>query len=93
MRFQQDYGRREVRSRELPDLLTVEDLERILGMDAKTICNYVQRGLIPYVRIESNVRFLKRQIVVWIENRIIDRHPLPPVRDPITGLVPLLTIK
>ena len=93
MRYQQDYGSREVRSRELPDLLTVEDLEGILRMDAKTIYNYVQGGLIPYVRIESNVRFLKRQIVAWIENQILDRHPLPPVPDPITGLVPLLTIK
>lgn len=35
----------------------------------------------------------KRQIVVWMENRIRDRHRLPPVPDPITGFDPLLTIK
>lgn len=74
-------------------MLTVGDLEGILRMDAKTIRSYVQRGLNPYVRIESNVCFLKKHIVDWIQNRKPARHPHPPVPDPITGLVPLLTIK
>jgi hypothetical protein len=47
MRYQQDYGRLEIRSPEFPDLLTVKDLEGILRIDAKTIYRYVQRGLIP----------------------------------------------
>jgi Helix-turn-helix domain len=54
---------------ELPEVLTVRDLEALLKIDIKTIYGYVQRGLIPYVRIQSNLRFLKSQIVVWIENQ------------------------
>jgi hypothetical protein len=41
---------------------TVRDLEAILKIDAKTIYGYMQRGLIPHVRIQSNVRFLRSQI-------------------------------
>jgi len=41
----------------LPDMLTAKDLEAVLQIDRKTIYAYVQRGPIPYVRIESNVRF------------------------------------
>jgi len=33
----------------------------------KTIYGYVHRGLIPYVKIQSNVRFLKQEILSWIE--------------------------
>jgi hypothetical protein len=28
-----------------------------------------QRGLIPHVRIESNVRFSKHQVMRWLEER------------------------
>jgi excisionase family DNA binding protein len=42
----------------------------MLKIDTKTIYNYVQRGVIPYLRIQSNVRFPKHQIREWIENRI-----------------------
>ena len=41
------------------DMLTAKELEAILKIDVKTIYSYVQRGLIPYVRIQSNVRFSK----------------------------------
>src|SRR5712691_9452860 len=44
----------------LPDMLTAKDLEAVLQIDRKTIYAYVQRGRIPYVRIESNVRFSTR---------------------------------
>jgi predicted DNA-binding transcriptional regulator AlpA len=39
----------------------------MLKIDVKTIYSYVQRGLIPYVKIQSNVRFLKQEILSWIE--------------------------
>ena len=29
----------------------------------KTIYSYVQRGLIPYVRIQSNLRFVKADVL------------------------------
>ena len=45
------------------------DLEAFLKIDVRTIYNYVQRGLIPYVRIESNIRFSKHQVLQWLEER------------------------
>jgi excisionase family DNA binding protein len=51
----------------LPDMLTAKDLEGLLQIDRKTIYAYVQRGLIPHVRIESNVRFSKHQVMRWLE--------------------------
>jgi predicted DNA-binding transcriptional regulator AlpA len=47
-------------------LWTARELEAILKIDVKTIYGYVQRGVIPYVRIQSNVRFLRSQIFEWI---------------------------
>lgn len=51
-----------------PDVLTARELEAFLRIDVKTIYSYVQRGLIPYVRIQSNVRFLRSQILDWIND-------------------------
>src|SRR5207247_3368101 len=45
----------------LPEMLTAKDLEGLLQIDRKTIYSYVQKGLIPYFRIESNVRFSKHR--------------------------------
>jgi len=45
-------------------------------IDRKTIYSYVQRGLIPYVRIESNIRFLKRQVLAWLEERNFQPRPV-----------------
>lgn len=53
----------------LPDMLTAKDLEALLQIDRKTIYAYVQRGLIPHLRIESNVRFSKHQVMRWLEQR------------------------
>ena len=51
----------------LPDLMTAKELEALLRIDVKTIYSYVQRGLIPYVRIQSNVRFVMEEISDWIK--------------------------
>ena len=53
----------------MTDLLIAKDLERLLKLDVKTIYRYVQRGLIPYVRIQSSVRFRRDQIQEWIEKQ------------------------
>jgi len=50
-------------------MLTVADLEALLKIDVKTLYRYVQKGLIPYVRIQSNVRFRKREILEWIDRQ------------------------
>jgi predicted DNA-binding transcriptional regulator AlpA len=54
---------------DLSRLLTAKELEDILQIDAKTIYGYVRRGLIPYVRIQSNVRFRRREIVEWVNSQ------------------------
>jgi excisionase family DNA binding protein len=51
----------------VPDMMTAKELEALLRIDVKTIYSYVQRGLIPYVRIQSNVRFVKQEISDWIK--------------------------
>lgn len=48
------------------EMLTAKEPEQLLKISVKTIYRYVQRGLIPYVRIQSNVRFPKREILEWI---------------------------
>jgi excisionase family DNA binding protein len=53
----------------LPEILTAKDLAKALQISVKTIYAYVQRGLIPYIRIESSVRFAKREILAWLEER------------------------
>lgn len=56
-------------------LLSVKELEAFLKIDEKTIYRYVALGLIPYVRIQSNIRFRKRQIVRWIEEQQYEPAP------------------
>lgn len=56
-------------SRDTPELLTARELEAMLKIDVKTIYAYVQRGLIPYVKIQSNVRFPKHEILTWIQEQ------------------------
>jgi hypothetical protein len=41
-------------------------VEALLRIDVKTIYSYVQRGLIPYVRIQSNLRFVKADVLRWV---------------------------
>ena len=55
--------------RSAPEMFTAKELEAILKIDVKTIYRYVQRGLIPYMRIQSNVRFPKLAILHWIEEQ------------------------
>src|SRR6266850_1649228 len=45
----------------------------ILRIDRKTIYMYVQKGLIPCVRIQSNVRFDRREILGWIGPAVFHR--------------------
>ena len=56
-------------SQRLPELLTAKELERLFKIDVKTIFSYVRRGLIPYVRVQSNVRFREEEIVEWLEHQ------------------------
>jgi len=57
-------------------MLNVKELEAFLKIDQKTIYRYVSLGLIPYVRIQSNIRFVKHQIDAWIDEQ--NYQPKPP---------------
>jgi excisionase family DNA binding protein len=59
----------------VPEFLTAKELETLLKIDIKTIYRYVQQGLIPYVRIQSNVRFIREQIIEWIEEQNYQPRP------------------
>ncbi len=63
-----------MQSQTMPEFLTAKELEAVLRIDVKTIYAYVQRGLIPYVKIQSNVRFSKREIIEWIERQSFRPH-------------------
>jgi len=60
----------------LPEMLTAKDLEGLLQIDSKTIYAYVQKGLIPHLRIESNVRFSKHRVQRWLEERSFQPRPV-----------------
>lgn len=47
-------------------LLTAKELADILTISPKTLYNYVTRGMIPYFKIESNVRFRARDVAEWL---------------------------
>lgn len=58
----------------LPEILTAKELEALLRIDVKTIYGYVQRGLIPYVRIQSNLRFRKQEVLDWLASQSYSPH-------------------
>lgn len=69
-------GRHESSSDPAGQMLTAKELQQLLKISAKTIYSYTRRGLIPYVRIQSNLRFPKKQIQEWIERQTY--RPRPP---------------
>jgi excisionase family DNA binding protein len=50
-------------------LLTVRELAGILSISQKTIYSYVARNMIPYVKIQSSVRFRPKHIAAWLNQR------------------------
>lgn len=57
-----------------PEMYTAKELEEILKINRKTLYSYTRRGLIPYIKVQSNVRFLKSQILEWIEEHNFRPH-------------------
>ena len=49
-------------------LLNAKDLGRILGISPQTIYSYVSRNLMPYYKIESNVRFRGGDAKEWLRH-------------------------
>jgi excisionase family DNA binding protein len=51
------------------EIMTAKEVEELLRIDVKTIYSYVQKGLLPYVKMQSNVRFIRSEILKWMEER------------------------
>jgi excisionase family DNA binding protein len=51
------------------DLLTAKELGELLRIDVKTIYSYAQHGLIPYVKIQSNLRLVRADIMTWMAEK------------------------
>ncbi len=50
-------------------LLTVKELSLFLHMHPKTVYKWIDAGKIPYLKINGLIRFVKREIEEWQENR------------------------
>lgn len=51
---------------ESKELLTAKEVEALLRINVKTIYRYVQQAMMPYVRIQSNLRFVKEDVLAWV---------------------------
>ncbi len=49
------------------ELMTAKEVEELLRIDVKTVYSYAQRGLLPYVKIQSNLRFIRSEVLKWME--------------------------
>ncbi len=56
--------------RHVQRLLTALELGAILRMSRKALYAYASRNIIPQVRIESNIRFPKQQVLDWVADRL-----------------------
>jgi excisionase family DNA binding protein len=51
-------------------LLTVKELAVMLAISEKTLYSYVSRLMIPYLKIESSIRFRPKDIAAWLRRRV-----------------------
>ena len=65
-----------IRGERVAEMLTARDLESFLKVDVKTIYRYVREGLIPYVRIQSNLRFIRKEILDWVDEQSFHPHAI-----------------
>jgi excisionase family DNA binding protein len=51
-------------------LMTAKEVARLLAISEKTIYSYVSKGLIPYYKIQSSVRFRARDVNAWLSRQL-----------------------
>ena len=71
-------GAQKDRDLDSKDLLSAKEVAKMLSLSVKTVYSYAHRGLIPHVRIQSSVRFLKSEILAWVAERRFRPKPPPP---------------
>ena len=52
----------------IPDILTVQQLQKILGIGRKAAYDLIQENKIKHIRIGRNIRIPKRCLLDFIEN-------------------------
>ena len=52
-------------------LLTINEAAEVLQLKPSTIYMYVCQRKIPFVKIQSSVRFRPRDLEVWVERRFV----------------------
>ena len=50
-------------------LMTAKQLAEALAISEKTIYAYVAKGLIPFIKIQSNVRFRPQAVRQWLGHK------------------------
>ena len=50
-------------------MVTARDVAKILAISEKTVYSYVSRNMIPYYKIEANVRFRALELAEWLRHR------------------------
>jgi excisionase family DNA binding protein len=52
------------------ELLTPDEVIRILKITKRTLYHYTKAGILPYVRLRKRIRFRKEDIDLFIQNRL-----------------------
>lgn len=55
--------------RHASELLTAQELSRILRLSPKTLYSYAERDLIPHFKIETSIRFSGMEVAEWLRSR------------------------
>ena len=55
--------------------MTAQEVADWWQIDVKTVYAYVQRGILPYVRIGTSVRFVQWQLLEWVVERNFRPRP------------------
>ena len=58
-------------SRNLPLLLTQEEVSAVLGVTSRTIANYKAKGILPCMQIGRVVRYRYEDVLAFIEQFMI----------------------
>ncbi|MFQ5834579.1 MAG: helix-turn-helix domain-containing protein [bacterium] len=53
----------------MEELLTIQELSKILKISPKTIYRLVHEDSIPHLKIGGSIRFNQRQIEVWLQRK------------------------
>lgn len=60
-----------------PELLTVDEVAALLGIDRKTVYDHASRGRIPHRRLGRRILFGRRAILDWLNQPANDEHQAP----------------